>query len=210
MRLLRSSLRRMIPCVALACSLFVSGNQCNAGVIGFADVVLDYYDSGAGSMAGPYGGLGGSFPVAVPTSVVLGNTPTTFLSLPTGSFVVVGFTDETVIDGVGNDIFIREIGNGLELADIYVRSGSGPFVLLGQANGNTVTSFDLSSISFTSPVTSLKVVGLDNGGGSPGFDLASVEVLPGSTGPMVPEPTSLAIFAIGSVGLLTHRRRRAS
>ena len=45
-------------------------------VVGYADVVLDYFNSGLGSFPGPYGGtfdgISGSFPVPVSTSVVLG------------------------------------------------------------------------------------------------------------------------------------------
>ncbi len=81
--------------------------------IGYADTVLDYFNSGAGPFPGPYGGtFPGSFPVPVSTSVVLNGptSPADFLSLPRGSFVTVGFTDETVIDGAGNDIFISEVG----------------------------------------------------------------------------------------------------
>jgi hypothetical protein len=76
----------------------------HAAMIGYADVVLDYHDSGAGPVSGPYGGTHpGSFPVPVSTDVVLEDDPgasVDFLSLPTGSYVTVGFTDETVIDGI--------------------------------------------------------------------------------------------------------------
>jgi hypothetical protein len=181
-------------------------------VIGYADTVLDYFNSGSGSFPGPYGGtFPGSFPVPVSTDVVLGapKDPEDFLSLPQGSYVTVGFTDETVIDGVGNDVFIGEVGASGERADVFVSNDLINFTFLGTALDSSVTAFDLASIGFALPVRALKIVGLDNFGGSPGFDVAFVQVLPGSVGPAVPEPASWAmlIAGFGMVGAM--RRRRA-
>lgn len=107
--------------------------------VGSADGVLGYFDSGAGRFAGPRGslaGIGGLFPVAVPASVVLGFDVAgteSFLSLPTGSSVTVGFLDESVIDGVGNDIFIQEIGASGEQVNVFVSADNVTFVWrLGQ------------------------------------------------------------------------------
>ena len=103
---------RLLACGAAGTLAVFSAIPAHA-TVGYADTVLDFFDSGAGPLAGPYGGtFPGTFPVAVSTSVVLGadGPVADFLSLPTGSFVTVGFTDETVIDGVGNDLFISEIG----------------------------------------------------------------------------------------------------
>ncbi|NEP81125.1 MAG: hypothetical protein F6K39_24990, partial [Okeania sp. SIO3B3] len=60
--------------------------------IGFADVVLDYFDSGAGPIPGPYGNDVPVEPVSL--DIILGSDEDGFLSLPTDSFVTVGFTDE--------------------------------------------------------------------------------------------------------------------
>jgi hypothetical protein len=181
--------------------------------IGYAYTVLDYFNSGAGPFPGPYGGtFPGSFPVPVSTSVVLNGpmSPADFLSLPRGSFVTVGFTDETVIDGAGSDIFISEVGASGERADIFVSRNNINFVFLGTAADDSVTAFDLASIGWTGAVVAVKIVGLDNFGGSPGFDVDFIQVLPGSIGE-VPEPASWAmlIAGFGLVGA-SQRRRRTS
>lgn len=188
----------------------------NASMIGYADTVIEYYDSGAGPIAGPYGGTyPGSFPVSVSTDVVLGNDPNPvvdFLSLPTGSYITVGFTDETVIDGVGNDIFIQEAGAAGERASVWVSSNLIDFIFLGIAVDDSTTAFDLASIGFVDPVQAIRIIGLDNFGGSPGFDVVNVQVLPGSIGEpprSVPESSSLALMLLGLVGLGFIRRKKS-
>jgi hypothetical protein len=182
-------------------------------LVGYADQVVEYFDSGAGPQPGPYGGLGGisgAFPVAVPTSVVIGDDVSgseTFLSLPTGSYIVVRFIDEFVVDGPGDDIFIQEIGVGGEDADVYVSTDGVLFSYLGLAQDDVTTALDLADIGFLTTVSFVKIVGLDNGGGSPGFDVVNVQGLPGSVQP-VPEPHLLALLGLGMFMLVLTRRSR--
>jgi Ca2+-binding RTX toxin-like protein len=163
----------------------------------FADVVLGYSNSGAGPIDNqPYGffdpnGNGfvdaGEPPVPSPVTldVVLGDDPEpslSALSLPTGSFVTVGFTQGFIINGPGNDIFIRESGAAGDRANVFVSAKANPtsdadFVLLGVAQDDVTTALDLATIGFTDPVRSVKIVGLDNNGVSPGFDVVNVQVL---------------------------------
>jgi hypothetical protein len=212
---MRKTFTRLMAAGTLAAAALAAPSAHALPVLGFADVVLSYSDSGAGPFAGPYGGLGGiggAFPVAVPLSVVLGSDVVgseNFLSLPTGSSITVGFIDETVIDGVGNDIFIREIGASGERAEVYVSKDNVTFVLLGIANDSVTTSFDLASIGFTDAVTAIRIVGLDSLGGSPGFDVVNIEVLPGSIGPgTVSAPGTLALAGLALAGLGLAARRR--
>ena len=93
-----------------------------------------------------YGGEfpgGAGFPIPVLLDVVLDDDPNPtvdFLSLPTDSYVTVGFTDETIVDGVGDDIFIQELGDSGERAEVFVSSNGLDFVSLGIAIDDTTYS----------------------------------------------------------------------
>jgi len=181
------------------------------GAIIIADTVIDYFDSGAGPMAGPYGGtFPGLFPVPVPLSHATDGDSTTFVSLPQNSSLTLGFSGGFVFDGPGLDLFVSEVGANDELADIFISSDFGlTFTLLGQATTATVSGFDFGSIGYTDNVNAVKIVGLDNFGGSPGFDVAFVQGLEGSV-VVVPEPTTLALLglAILAMGGTARLRRR--
>jgi len=208
--------RNKIFCTLVGILGLVLAQHSSAALIGYADVVLDYYDSGAGPFAGPYGGTyptGPGFPIPVSTSVVLEDDPgltgyPDFLSLPTGSYITVGFTDETVIDGVGNDIFIQETGASGERANVFISSDLLNFIFLGVAADDVTTAFDLASIGFVGQVQAVKIVGLDNFGGSPGFDVMNIQVLPGSIGPAaVSEPGILSLVLLSLLGVVMRSRR---
>jgi Ca2+-binding RTX toxin-like protein len=159
----------------------------------FADILLDYFNSGRGTPTTPYG-------FRDPTSSGFLDGPNLFgqeainaalgddpgpgldaLSLPTGSFVTVGFTNGFAIDAPGDDIFIRESGAAGDRANVFVSTVANPtaadFVFLGVAQDDVTTSFDLATIGFKQPVRAIKVVGLDNNGTSPGFDVVNVQAL---------------------------------
>ena len=153
----------------------------NAVGDGFADEILDYFNSGTGTFDQPYGEDNeGKSLVPVSTDIILGSDTLGSLALPTGSFVTVGFNDETIVDRPGDDIFILENGAAGDQAEIFVSSDGENFVYLGIGNGGQTSSFDLGSINFTEPVVAVKIVGLDNKGSIPGFDVINVQGLPAS------------------------------
>jgi hypothetical protein len=179
-----------------------------------ADTVLDYFDSGAGPMAGPYGGtFPGTFPVPVPLSYATDGNESTFVSLPTGSFLTLGFGTGYVFDGPGLDLFVSEVGGASETANVFISSDFGStFTFLGVATTATVSGFDFASIPnlpVDAKINAVKVVGLDAFGGSPGFDLAFVKGLEGSS-VVIPEPATMALFSLGLLGIAASARRRKS
>lgn len=211
-----SAMRKFVTTL-LAVGTAAFSLQSGAATLGYADVVLDYYDSGAGPIAGPYGGIGGigGGYGPVTTDVVLGDEPgpvgfNDFLSLPTGSYITVGFTDETAVDRAGDDIFIQETGASGERANVFVSSDLVNFVFLGIAADDVTTAFDLATIGFLDPVRAVKIVGLDSLGASPGFDVVNVQVLPGSIAPPVPEPATVGMLVagLGLISVAARRRRK--
>jgi hypothetical protein len=197
------------PALLAATMLAVSASAGSANTL-LADTVLEFFDSGSGPQAGPYGGTfsPANFPVPVPLGNATDGDANTFVSLPTGSFLTLGFSGGFVFDGPGNDIFIEEPGDGNENADVFVSSDGISFTFLGQAFGAQLTELDLGAIGFTDPVTAVRIVGLDNGGSSPGFDVAFVEGLEGS---VVIDPVTVApalpLLASAIAGLAVLRRR---
>lgn len=176
-----------------------------------ATQIIDFFDSGAGPLAGPYGGteFPPNFPIPVPLTYATDGDANTSVSLPTGSFLTLGFTTGTVFDGPGNDIFISEPGQGFEVADVFVSSdGGSTFTFLGEAFGDQLTELDLGAISFTETVNAIRIVGKDNGGGSPGFDVAFVQGLEGSVN-IIPLPAGglLLLSALGGAVMLRRRKR---
>lgn len=201
---------RSVLCAALAGLVSMAVlPQARAATI-FADTVIEYFDSGAGTLAGPYGGTLASFPVSVPLTHATDGNAGTFVSLPTGSFLTLGFSGGFVFDGPGLDVFVSEVGGANETADVFVSSDFGAsFTFLGTATTATVSGFDLASIGYTGQVNAVKVVGLDSFGGSPGFDLAFVQGLEGSA-VITPQPATIALLGLGLLVAGARMRHRAA
>jgi hypothetical protein len=167
-------------CLALVSLVFVGTESC-AAIPGdpYVDEVVDFW-------AGADGFLGGwdkgNYNIPVSPDVVLGASDGWFISITPGDWVIFAFTDNTMIDGPGPDIAIREIGNnaGQEKAEIWVSAVNDgvQFTSLGivasQGPGvNPILYLDLADIGFTEPVGYVKVSD-GVGGAAPGFDLDSI------------------------------------
>jgi hypothetical protein len=167
----------------------------------YADTVIDFHDSGTGPITGPYGGTypdGPGFPISVDTNVVLGSEPgptgyNDFISLPSGSYIVVGFENEVLTNGEGDDLYIEEVYPNGETAEVWISTDGVDFTYLGIANDGVTTSFDFQSIGYNDYVTAVKIIGLDNLGDSPGFDVLNVQGLVGSTSEVRIKPQISAV-----------------
>lgn len=146
----------------------------------YADVIVEaHFEPNNLGFKFFYGGYPNQFPLDLPLTVVL-EEDNRFISLPKGSYLILKFTDNFIIDGEGPDIFLKEVGASGERASVYVSSDGKNFTFLGIAKDDSTTALDLGAINYKQSVQYVKIIGLDNFGGSPGFDLECVYALPRS------------------------------
>ncbi|SFA85054.1 VPLPA-CTERM protein sorting domain-containing protein [Poseidonocella pacifica] len=207
-----TSISRTLPLiVTIAASALAAGAASAATIV--ADTVIDY------NVEGITAGLDTSGVLTDDSSYVSLPTYTdTASGLTLNSFATLGFSTGYIVDAAGqDDLFVGEIGNGNEDADVFVSTNWGAtFTYLGVAYGNAVSTFDLATLGIAGiKVTAVKVVGLDRGGSAPGFDLDFISGLEGSSviGPhdpltTVPLPATLPLLLAGLGGTTLLRRRR--
>ncbi|MCJ2670129.1 MAG: hypothetical protein LN416_06435 [Candidatus Thermoplasmatota archaeon] len=145
----------------------------------YVDEVVDFW----GGVSGFLGGWDkGNYNIPVSPDVALGAPDGWFVSITPGDWIIFKFTDNTMIDGPGPDIAIREIGNnaGQEKVEIWVSAVNDgvQFTSLGiiasaGPETNPTLYLDLADIGFTEPVGYVKVSD-GVGGAAPGFDLDSI------------------------------------
>ncbi len=119
----------------------------------------------------------------VPQQWLVGPPPSDLSSvtMPPDHWVELKFHGE-LVDGDGDDIILIEVGRMGEQAHVFITDGAGREFLIGTAMASdtggqlpTEIGFDISGILPLPFVPSaIRVLGLDWGGGSPGFDLNSV------------------------------------
>ena len=152
----------------------------------YADVIIDSYYSGIISDYDDFYGNEsldeGCQYIKVSPTVCLGNNQNSYVSLPTDSYIIVGFTDNFIINAPNQpDIFIDEIGAMEELADIFISSDFGNnFTYFGENNGGLINELDLNDIGYQGIVNAIKIVGKDTKGCAPGFDVVRVFGLEGA------------------------------
>lgn len=147
----------------------------------YPDVIIDSYNSTTKTKNGFYGGSKVPSRKIVVSLDSLFYKNNCFISLPQGSYVTVGFTNNYIIDAPKqNDIFIEEVGGAGEYADVFVSADNVEYTLLGIAGNGSVNEFDLAKIAYKKQVKYIKIVGKDSKGASPGFDIGGVYGLPGA------------------------------
>lgn len=137
----------------------------------YATRILDLYYSHANpDFDSFYGGYYDDGPYYVdPYKALSPDDPDGFVSLPVGSYAVLGFNKPA-----SQSIFVKETGAAGDFGEVLVSSDDTNYTSLGIAITGTVTQFNLADLGYSKPVTSVKVVGLDNNGSCPGFDLVKI------------------------------------
>lgn len=127
--------------------------------------------------------IDGRWPVpVVPEELLIGPPPSELsgVTIPTDHWVELKFRGQ-FIDGPGDDIFLIEQDAVDEQVLVFITDGSSREYLLGYAlvpdigfYEQTEVGFDIAGISLPFVPSTIRIVGLDFRGGSPGFDLANV------------------------------------
>jgi hypothetical protein len=125
----------------------------------------------------------GRWPVPVEPALLLVGPPPSKVSgvtLPTDHWVELQFRG-TIVDGPGDDIFLIEQGQCGEQALIFLTDGAEQEYLLGMVRSldtgldiSTRIALDIAGLSLPFPPSAVRIVAVDNEGGSPGFDIANV------------------------------------
>ena len=138
------------------------------------------------------------------------NDPAPFVSLGSNGVLVLQFTDN-LLTGSGttnDDLWIFEIGTGIEKTFVDVSIDGSTWFSVGEANGST-DGVDLDAFGF-GPLDMFSYVRItdhgDNfyGAGTPGADIDAVGAI--ST-VVVPEPATWSLLALSAIALLCFRRR---
>ncbi len=127
--------------------------------------------------------INGIWPVPViPEELLIGQPPSELsgVTIPIDHWLELKFRGR-LIDGPGDDIFLIEQDAVDEQALVFITDGSDREYLLGYAfvpdigtYEQTEIGFDIAGISLPFVPSTIRIVGLDLRGGSPGFDLANV------------------------------------
>jgi len=119
----------------------------------------------------------------VPEQWLIGPPPSdkSGVTLPPDHWVELQFRGP-IIDGSGDDIKLIELGPVREQALIFITDGSNRERLIGIANSGstggdvdpTEIDFDIAGIELPFEPRAIRILGLDNGGAAPGFDIGSI------------------------------------
>jgi len=184
-----------VSTAVIAAALTVGGvtalNNDNTGTAGgtglgeagfeYPSRMLDAYDPDGDGWEGIEANETSSVPI-VAEKWLVGPPPSKQSSviLPTDHWVELKFRGK-IVDGPGDDILLVEWGANGERACVFITDGAGNEHLLGVAMAGTsgqqtptVIGIDISGISLPFVPCAVRIVGMDERGGTPGFDLHSV------------------------------------
>jgi hypothetical protein len=157
-----------------------SAGQAGLPVWEYPSAVLDAYDADGSCWTGM--DAAGAFPRrVVPEDWLVGPPPSeeSALTLPADHWIDLAFSG-WLADGDGNDIVLTETGKAGEQALLFVTDGADQEYLLNRVTVENSSQQDLSRLGFDLAGVSLpfvpravRLVALDLGGQSPGFDLSS-------------------------------------
>ncbi len=130
------------------------------------------------------GDLDGRWPApVVPKQWLVGPPPSdgSCVTLPPDHWVELAFPGR-IVDGPGDDIIILELGQCGEEALVFITDGMGQEYLLDKiAAGDsgeqtpTVIGLNIANISFPFKPCAVRILGMDQKGGLPGFDVGSIQ-----------------------------------
>ena len=165
------------------CLVLVLGSVTLAGqtALEYPFYLLDVYNPDEDGWKGM--DIDGRWPVpVVPEELLIGPPPSELsgVTIPSDHWVELKFRGQ-FIDGPGDDIFLIEQDAVDEQVLVFITDGSGREYLLGYAlvpnigfYEQTEVGFDIADMSLPFVPSTIRIVGLDFRGGSPGFDLANV------------------------------------
>ncbi len=186
----------------------------------FADRLIEFVAAGRSRYPEPFGHAAGPYrPGPVDPAIVLGdpgpgpfnsgNPSLEFLTLPTGSYVTLGFTGHVLVDGPGPDFFVRGVDldeSAGEVAEVHVSTDLERFHRVDSIRAAGRQPLDLAGLGLAAPVRAIRVVGSDLKGAYPGFELVGVELasaLPaggGLAGGQAPEARPAPAGGLGQGG----------
>jgi Concanavalin A-like lectin/glucanases superfamily len=168
-------------CLALAIGGTVRGQE---GTFEYPCYLVDAYDADQSCWTGmdAEGRYEGPIRV-IPEQWLVGPPPSdkSAVTLPPDHWVELQFRGP-IVDGPGDDIVLIELGPVKEQARIFITDGAGQEYLLGVATSGSIgggvdptqIGFDIAGLSLRFEPRAVRILGIDNGGQAPGFDLASV------------------------------------
>ena len=177
-------------------TVFVLGTPGFASTVWLDEVILFVQPPGSSNDGGPpTDALGPPDARALP-----GGGATGIVSIDIPETLIVAFTDNRAIDGLGNDIKIDEFYNRDSEADVYASMDNSNYVYLGRPNGDI--EYDIADYPDLDFISYVKFIGLDDGGGSAGFDLDAVEALNS-----VPIPGAIWLLGSSLIALVGYRKK---